>query len=41
MAGNGWKWLDMAGMAEKGLKGLEMNGNGWQWMEVDENGQNG
>ena len=30
MAGNGWKWLEMAGIAENGLKRLEwlnMTGN--------------
>ena len=32
MAGNGWKWLEMAGMAgngQNGWKGLDMAKNHW------------
>ena len=34
MAGNGWKWLEIAGMAEYWLKRLEMAGNGWKGLEM-------
>ena len=39
MAENGWKWLDMAGMAGKGLKWLGMVDiarnywNSWKWLK--------
>ena len=44
MAGNGWKWLEMARMAVKGWKWLEflekdrMAGNGWKWEGMAGNG---
>ena len=40
MAGNGWKWmewLEMNGIAGKGLKQLKVAGNEWKWMEMTGN----
>ena len=46
MAGNnwnGWKWLEIAGMAGNGQEWLKMDGiagngwNGWKWLEMAEN----
>ena len=34
MAENVWKWLEIAGMAGRGLTLLEMDGNGWKWLEM-------
>ena len=37
MAGNGWEWLEVAGMAQNGSKQLELAGNywnGWKWLEM-------
>ena len=39
MAGNGWKWLEMAGLLEltgNGLKWLEIAVNSWKWPEWQE-----
>ena len=38
MAGNGWKWLEMA---RNSLKGFQMAGNGWKWAEMAGMARNG
>ena len=34
MAGNGWKWLGMVGVAGNAWKRLEMARNGSKWLEM-------
>ena len=31
---NGWKWLNLAGVAKIGWKWLEMAINGWKWLDM-------
>ena len=48
MAGNGWRWLEIAGggwrwleMAGGGWRWLEMAGDGWRWLELAGDGWSG
>ena len=35
---NGWKCLEVPGIAVNGWKWMKMDGNGWKWIEMAENG---